>query len=185
MMSTSLDTLTPGTRWRAEALMRQALELGIETKVASTRRTCAQQNDLWAQGITPAKGCRSWHTWGRAVDLFVVDDGKLVSNGSDPRYRKLGEIARTLGMKWGGDFNDPIHFEYHPGLSQKNVCPDPDLCEETVATTFLPEDTEPGPLQPASVMQRPAGGMSTLAVLGFVGATVGAVLWIGGKRWRL
>jgi len=136
MPSKSLNDLTPDTRVAADSLLAAASAAGIGVIVTHTLRTCDEQNALYAQGrtapgnkVTNAPGCKSWHVHGRALDLLVVEPGgAVVHNGHDPRYTKLGEIARTLGFKWGGDFGDYGHFEYHPGLRMSQVCPDPSDC---------------------------------------------------------
>lgn len=146
MASRSLDDLTPDTRAVAFRLIEIAKENGIDLRVVSTLRTCDDQNAIYNQGrttpgpiISGASGCRSWHVWGRALDVMVVDDdGKLVTNGRDPRYDQLGDIGRNLGMIWGGNFSwgrDAVHFEYHPNLTINDICPDrsPDRCQEQIS----------------------------------------------------
>lgn len=174
MGSNSLDDLNPQTRAAAEQLLAYASENGIELLVTSTFRTCAEQDALYAQSrtapgprVTGAPGCRSWHTHGRALDVLVKEpDGKVVSNGLDPRYAQLGEHARTLGFKWGGDFGDYGHFEYHPGLTISQACPDPSDC------THLgqPRSTAPPPAPP-----EPSAGASPSAAVVLAGLVIGAV----------
>lgn len=107
---------------------------GNGLRIRSGRRTCAQQNAIYAQGrttggviVTGASGCRSWHVTGRAVDLDPFDPttGNIFPGNSD-EYRTLGAIWKKLGGKWGGDFAniyDPGHFEWHPGTEINDVCP--------------------------------------------------------------
>lgn len=161
MASRSLTDLTPDTRERVERLIDEANRAGIATHVSSTLRTCAEQRDLYARGrgtdtrprVTGADGCRSWHVWGRAVDLYVMQDGRIVENGNDPRYAKLGEIAESLGMRWGGRFGDPGHFEFHPGLNPWEVCPDPGDCEQLVEGGIPTPDAPPMPQPTPAVAQ--------------------------------
>ena len=180
MPSKSLDDLTPDTRAAVEQLLSYARAEGIDYIVTHILRTCAEQNALYAQSrttegprVTGAAGCRSWHTHGRAVDLLVKEaDGSVVHNGHDPRYAQLGEYARTLGFRWGGDFGDYGHFEFHPGLSISQACPDPSDC------THLgqPSSTAPPPQQQASMGPG----------LAFVGLAVGAVGFVlADSRWGL
>jgi hypothetical protein len=124
----TLDTLTEDTRTKALELLARFREAGIDHVVVSTRRTCAEQNSLHAKGISPVRGCRSWHTHGRALDVMPLRDGKLVTAGGDELYLRMAVIARGVGFKPGLDFQDPVHFEYHPGLTISQVCPDPDAC---------------------------------------------------------
>jgi len=136
----TLDTLTDDTRAKARELLARFREEGIDHVVVSTLRTCAEQNRLHERGITPVRGCRSWHTHGRAIDVLAMRDGKLVHDGDDPVYERMADIARQVGMKPGADFRDPVHFEYHPNLTIQQVCPDPDACVDVEPVGLLPDD---------------------------------------------
>lgn len=126
-----LSELAPEVREQFAELLAQAPGL----RIASARRSCAEQRRLYAQGrtapgpiVTGADGCRSWHVWGRAADL---------SGASRDTLEKLGEWWEARGGVWGGRFpnvDDPGHFEYHPGLTIAQVCPDPARCDEVVVT---------------------------------------------------
>jgi len=133
--SVRLEDLTADTLEVAKRFLEAAESQGLRTKVISTLRTCEEQTRIYAQGrtepgavISGASGCRSWHVWGRAFDVLVLDEnGSAVTDGSDPRYDRLGEIGRDFGLIWGGHFSwgrDAVHFEYHPGLSMNDLCPD-------------------------------------------------------------
>jgi hypothetical protein len=121
--------LTPWMSDKLDELLRFAARSGVSAHVVSTRRSCAEQNAIYesAPGVaTQARGCISWHVWGRAADLHI--DG--LSDG----YAILGEYWKKMGGVWGGDWGwDPGHFEWHPGLKISDVCtgdadcPDPDL----------------------------------------------------------
>lgn len=187
MASTRLDDLTPDTKARAEALIRQAAADGIELRVVSTRRTCADQNSIYAQGrtapgaiVTKARGCMSWHVWGRAVDFLVMDNGKAVS-GADSRYDRMGELAKGLGMIWGGDFSwgrDAGHVEYHPGVSIQQVCPDPDSCEYSLKQPW-PVTEQPAPVDTTTEpTSQPPDLVSTSRVVQ-KSASVGTVMFVG------
>lgn len=136
MPSRDLNLLTQDTRDAADLLLDWAKRQGIKLLVTHTLRTCAEQDELYARGrtkpgprVTGVRGCRSWHTHGRAIDILVQEnDGSIVHNGLDPRYGILGKKAKELGFRWGGDFGDYGHFEYHPGLSIRQLCPDPSDC---------------------------------------------------------
>lgn len=182
MASASLSDLIPAARAAVEALIARADSVGITTRVVSTLRTCAEQRQLYAQGrtapgnvVTYADGCRSWHVWGRAADLLVVNDDGSIAPGSDSRYDTLGSIAKSVGLGWGGNFpgfRDAGHFEYRGGHSITEVCPDPDRCEELV------EGQEPAPIsqQVRSVAQ--GGGIGRwMWILG--AAAVAYAAWKG------
>jgi hypothetical protein len=111
----------PDAYERFEELLAWGREQGISAKPGSGLRTCEEQEDLWQRGITPARGCRSFHTWGRAIDIY---------NASAEELRALGEQWRRMGGVWGESFNDPVHFEWHPEVSYpipQALCPNDDL----------------------------------------------------------
>lgn len=136
----TLDTLTDDTRELAVKLLQRFRDEGIDHVVVSTRRTCAEQNRLHERGITPVRGCRSWHVHGRALDVMALRDGKLLTRGDEPEYARMADIARQVGFKPGRDFNDPVHFEYHPGQTIQQACPDPDACLDVEPVGLLPDD---------------------------------------------
>jgi len=114
-----IDGLTPGTSDKIEALLRFAKKEGIDAHVVSTRRSCAEQDAIYESGpgtVTQARGCVSWHVWGRAADLVV--------SGTDADYGILGDEWKRMGGVWGGDFSfhDLGHFEWHPGITIGMIC---------------------------------------------------------------
>jgi len=146
-MALSFGDLEPDVAELAKALFLQAEKEGMSLSFSSTRRTCAQQNAFYQESIsggtyrTGARGCRSWHIWGRAFDVSIVSGQK--------DYDRLGAIGKSLGMIWGGDFSnfpggDKVHFEYHPGLRIADVCPDPDACTDGASIRTPVEVTMPG-----------------------------------------
>lgn len=177
MPSSNLSDLTSETQAAARSLLDYAQSQGIDVMVTQTLRTCAEQNELYSQGrtqpggvVTNAPGCRSWHTHGRALDLLVRDNGKVVSNGLDARYAQLGEYARTLGFKWGGDFGDYGHFEFHPGLTIEQVCPRPDECA-SVPSADLPPQSAP------ATIAFPVGAAVAALSLGVVAYIFADIRW--------
>jgi hypothetical protein len=201
-----LDELTPDTAAKAEELANLAASNGYNIKFVSGLRTCAQQNQLYAVGrdsdgnvvepgkiVTKAKGCVSWHVMGRALD-FVFTDRKNPAKVDD--YRVIGELAKSIGMKWGGDFPgfpDMVHVEYHPGHGIGDFCPDPNQCqaalEKSRSVDLRPADdttlTPPTPEnhdQPASETVEPEGWsglqIGAVAILG------ASVLGLGYYAWK-
>jgi hypothetical protein len=117
--------LTPDTQ-AAYRLLRDFSEQTGHLRgfqLAETLRTCARQNELYAQGptVTRARGCISWHVHGRAFDLTAP--GMTCDN-----IRPLGEFWESIGGKWGGRFGDCVHFEWHPGYNISELCYAPDTC---------------------------------------------------------
>ena len=142
-MTELIDTLTPDTREKVLELLALAQErYGYKLRIVSARRSCQEQAKLYAQGrtapgnvVTNAKGCMSWHTLGRAVDL-----GFIQPNPSPQDWENLGELGESLGFIWGKRFgpklNDLPHFEYHPGVKIEQICTNPDDCEAGVAASM-------------------------------------------------
>lgn len=126
----TLTDLEPSARAVFERVKVLAAREGYRIRYVSGRRTCAEQNALYAQGrtapgaiVTDAKGCKSWHVQGRAVDFEVLNKGATAGD-----YARVGAIAESLGAKWGGRFvvggvtPDRPHLEYHPGLTIEQAC---------------------------------------------------------------
>lgn len=106
---------------------KAATDLGIICKVTSGTRTYEEQDKLFAQGnVTRARGGYSNHNFGVAFDVTIFDNGRPVYES--PKYQKLGELGKSLGLSWGGDwksFQDEPHFELRPkwavSLSEKDM----------------------------------------------------------------
>lgn len=108
--------LADRVRLLAEALAKR----GINIEVVQGVRTFAEQDKLYAQGrstkgqrVTNAKGGQSNHNYGVAVDLAPTENGRI--DWDDNRaFLTIGEEAKKLGLKWGGDwkkFVDKPHVE--------------------------------------------------------------------------
>jgi len=123
-------------------------QTGLDLRVRSGRRTCAEQDGLYAQGrtapgaiVTQARGCLSWHVLGRAIDADPVQPGTGTLTGRQSDYEAAGALWRELGGVWGGGFPgfpDVGHFEFHPGQKIESVCPDPSDCTQIQVDTVGP-----------------------------------------------
>ena len=101
----------------------EMMELASEPvrTIAGFRAWMAQER-LWAQGrtqagpiVTDARPGASWHEFGMAVDLGII---RLLGEPGwapdDPAWQKLGNVGKTVGLFWGGDFvhnPDRPHFQ--------------------------------------------------------------------------
>lgn len=132
----ALEQLTPDTQEALQRLFEYAQQvMNMTPAVTSTLRTCAKQNELYAQGrtapgavVTNARGCLSWHVLARAVDI-TLPGGKVED------YEELGIYWENLGGYWGGriqGLGDWGHFEWHPGYRIEQLCPNPDNCSGAV-----------------------------------------------------
>lgn len=116
--------LHPTLQEKATLLKEKCKEQGISILFSECVRTKAEQDALYAQGrttsgsiVTNAKGSSysSQHQWGIAVDFYIdmdVDgDGKKSDdafNNSTKLFNKVGAIAKTLGLGWGGDWTSIV-----------------------------------------------------------------------------
>jgi len=184
MASTRIEDLSHDTQERVQMLIDLAAKEGLGIHPISTKRSCAEQHGIYAEGRTApgtirtqADGCRSWHVWGRAIDLLIVRDGKIVGNSNDKVYDRLGELAESIGMKWGGNFpgwRDAIHFEYHPGVKSSEVCPDPSKCEWSIKQDWPGPDVPPDQKPPPS----PTDGTKDVSYTDDEGKSQGTPFWL-------
>src|SRR5215468_9724699 len=97
----------------ARALVDAAGAARLNPRVTSTLRSHAEQERLYRrylQGLQPlpvAPPGSSAHEFGYAFDMIVSPMEALTD---------VGATWQSWGGKWGGQFSDPVHFEY-PGFS--------------------------------------------------------------------
>jgi LAS superfamily LD-carboxypeptidase LdcB len=102
-----LNGLHPTLRPAFRQLVAIATRLDPSARVTSAYRSPAQQRKLYnrflaGQSKYPvAPPGRSKHEQGRAVDIVARPEV----------LRRLGEAWERAGGRWGGRFNDDIHFE--------------------------------------------------------------------------
>lgn len=114
-----LLTLEPKFRKKVEKLLSNAKKEGIELRVTSAHRDCAEQNELYAQGrtkpgkiVTNAICGKSAHNYRRSVDVVEFKDGKPL--WENPRWEYIGQLGESVGLEWGGrwkSFKDRPHFQ--------------------------------------------------------------------------
>ena len=147
----------------AGAWMKACVTQGIAVTIGETFRTVAEQDALYAQGRTkpgkkvtnaPGSSYSSQHQWGIAFDFYLImdidGDGSTSDDAFNDRtgmFKKAAEIAKGLGLAWGGDWKsleDKPHL-YLPdwgstptALIQKYGTP-----EEFMAT-WVPEQVKTG-----------------------------------------
>lgn len=103
---------------------------GHNILVTETFRTKAEQDALYAKGRTApgdiVTNCRypnSPHCWGVAFDFCRNVRGREYDD-SDGFFKKCGEIGKSLGLAWGGDFRsfvDKPHLEFKKYLPNNSV----------------------------------------------------------------
>ena len=99
-------------------------ELGIQLRVTQGTRTSAEQDALYAQGrtapdqiVTDARGGKSYHNYGLAIDVVEIRGGQAVWEINN--WQTIGGIGTRNGFEWGGNWRKPDmpHFQRTFGLS--------------------------------------------------------------------
>lgn len=114
------DKLHPKIKDEVKALITQieaSWPAGRMIRITQGLRTIEEQNALYAQGrtkpgkiVTNARGGSSYHNYGLAVDLAIIQDGKVIWTPS----ADIVAAFKKAGYTWGGDFKsikDKPHFE--------------------------------------------------------------------------
>jgi LysM repeat protein len=117
---------------RGRCLIELCGYAGIAVLVTQGLRTWEEQDALYAKGrtvppigkkyiVTMAKGGQSYHNFGLAFDIVVLDSlGKADWDTNHPGWKKAGDLGKSVGLEWGGDwksFKDLPHFQYTGGLT--------------------------------------------------------------------
>lgn len=122
-----LQGVHPVVAAKARQLIEEAYREGINVIITQGLRTVEEQNALYAQGrtkpgkiVTNAKGGYSYHNFGLAFDFAILNPDGSVNWTVDSKWKRVGQIGKSLGLEWGGDwkdFKDYPHFQYTFGLS--------------------------------------------------------------------
>lgn len=123
MNNDMLLTLHPAFRPIAERILRDAqiaLDADAPTndlvRICVGVRTSDAQRAAFNAGLSQVKV--GWHQYGLALDFAILDNlgMQYVTDGTDLRYRLVGEIAKRAGCVYGGDWQKPDwdHIEWHP-----------------------------------------------------------------------
>jgi peptidoglycan L-alanyl-D-glutamate endopeptidase CwlK len=123
-----LATVHPLLSERGIRLLGQCAADGLALMVTQGLRSMAAQDALFAQGrtapgriVTNARAGQSYHNFGLAFDVLVLDAmGKADWDTANPGWRLAGQVGKSLGLEWGGDwasFQDLPHFQLTGGLS--------------------------------------------------------------------
>jgi hypothetical protein len=127
-----LANLCPSLATRARAMLDLCAKAGLAILVTQGLRTWEEQDDLYAIGrttppigkqhvVTNAKGGQSFHNFGLAFDIVVLDSiGKADWDTNHPGWNMAARIGKSVGLEWGGDFTslkDLPHYQYTCGIS--------------------------------------------------------------------
>lgn len=123
-----IKELTKNAQKACELFLEECKSQGLNVLITETYRSQKRQNELYAQGrmtsgkkVTWTKNSR--HTSRRAWDICQNVKGQEYANTTF--FRRCGEIARSLGITWGGDWNTPDmpHFEISANWSYEGDMP--------------------------------------------------------------
>lgn len=112
--------------------------LNAAIRIVQGLRTIEEQNTLYAQGrtkpgkkVTNAKGGRSYHNYGLAIDFALLYDKDnngsfetLSWNVKDPRWMEVVKAFEAAGWYWGGNFSsikDYPHLQKTFGKTVKEL----------------------------------------------------------------
>lgn len=138
----NIKTLHPKAQERAREFMQAVVPImrqrGVDVRIISGTRTYAEQDALYRQAfdkvdndrdgrvderdefVTKARAGYSNHNFGVAWDIGLFKAGKYLEDS--PLYRECGQIGKSLGLEWGGDWKsiqDEPHFEVSTGLTMQ------------------------------------------------------------------
>lgn len=154
MASRDINELLPPVRARAIELDRlcdAAFEgSALSTAIVCTYRDPREQEALYLQGRasidavnaaratlrlptimmrenvirTNARPGNSAHEYRCAFDMLAFENGRLITCGDHPVYRKIGELGESAGLEWSGRWKlrlgqvvEAAHFQYLGGLT--------------------------------------------------------------------
>lgn len=119
-MGKDITKLHPELQVIAKLFLVRCNAAGLNVLITETFRTKSEQVALYARGrtapgniVTNANYPYSPHCWGVAFDFCRNEKGREY-NDSDGFFKKCGQIGKTLGLNWGGDwvgFVDKPHLE--------------------------------------------------------------------------
>lgn len=125
-----VEHLHPQLQKICEEFVNKCKADGLNVKITDTLRTKEEQDKLYAQGrtapgsiVTNVAYPNSAHNWGVAFDICRNEKGREYDD-SDGFFAKCGEIGKSLGLFWGGDFKsftDKPHFEWKRAMPNNST----------------------------------------------------------------
>ncbi len=131
-----IQLLHPRVRLEVQDMYEEickALTYTTYCRFTHTLRTFAEQDKLYAQGrtelgsiVTNARGGKSYHNYGLAIDMVLIDGlhtswevDKDFDGDGKADWMEVVTIFKQYGWEWGGDwkFSDKPHFQKTFGYS--------------------------------------------------------------------
>lgn len=124
-----ISELTKNAQKACNLFMERCKAAGLNVLITETYRSQERQNYLYEQGRTRPGNKVTWtknsrHTSRRAWDICKNVKGAEYSDASF--FKKCGEIAKELGITWGGTWKTPDtpHFEVDENWTPSVTCGD-------------------------------------------------------------
>lgn len=124
-MGRALSELLPSVQVAAAEAIADCKKHGIDTLVTCTYRTGEEQAALYAKGrtapgpkVTNAAPGQSFHQYRVALDIYVVENGKIDFAGKSPKWNDMAKIFIAHGFEWAGAwkrFRELPHFQMTGG----------------------------------------------------------------------
>lgn len=135
--------------------IEQGFPPNIKIRVVQSLRTIEEQNALYAQGrtkpgnrVTNAKGGKSYHNYGLAIDFAIMydenNDGKFellswdIAKDADKdgksEWMEVVDAFKSIGWEWGGEWHSIKDF---PHLEKKFGYTVSKLLEKYKANDFI------------------------------------------------
>lgn len=112
----NISELHPQLQQKIAELKKLCEKNRLKIGVGECLRTVAEQDAFYSQGrtkpgkiVTNARGSTysSQHQWGIAFD-FYRNDGTGLYNEAGNFFAKVGALAKSIGLGWGGDWKSPV-----------------------------------------------------------------------------
>jgi hypothetical protein len=120
MSDRSMDDLCPTLQSIAKEWLSQCktafANSGSYVGLIVTWRSSSDQDQAKSLGLSNAAAGQSPHNCvndkgqpaSKAFDFGVFEDnGNYIADGEDDRYAKAADIGKSLGLVWGGDWDNP------------------------------------------------------------------------------
>lgn len=115
-----IDTLEPDFKPLVEELIAKVESAtGRQWGISDGRRTMSQQRAIYSQGrttpgkvVSNAKPGQSAHNFGYAVDLWPMKGDDFDWGANRSLFDKMGAIAESLGLTWGGHFKSILDLPH-------------------------------------------------------------------------
>lgn len=115
MTDKDIADLCPELQTIYQQWLQKCHDAGLAVKAIVTWRSGADQDAAKVNGLSNANAGQSPHNCcdvsgapaSKAFDFAVFDKAQYIKDGTDPRYKKAGQIGEGLGLEWGGSWHKP------------------------------------------------------------------------------